>query len=85
MRDFKTIKRKSDSIDRSWTSSMMICFSKSGQGCIGGGVLRKAHSDLVKSRSLSPMAGPALQHSKCNTVGDKSESGVPRRIAIQPD
>ena len=85
MRDFKTIKRKSDSIDRSWTSSMMICFSGSGQGCTKGAVIWKAHSNLIKSRSLSTLTGPALQHSKRDAVGDKSESGIPRSVALQSD
>jgi hypothetical protein len=85
MRDFKTIKRKSDSIDRSWTSSMTICFSGSGQGCTRGEALQKAYSNLIESRPLPLLTGPALQHAKRNTVGDKSKSSIPRSIAFQSD
>ena len=82
MRDFRTIKRKSDSIDRSWTSSMTICFSRSGQGDFISEVLRETHSNLIESSSLPSLTGPALQHSKCNAVGDKCKSSISRGIAL---
>jgi hypothetical protein len=47
--------------------------------------LQKAYSNLIESRPLPLLTGPALQHAKRNTVGDKSKSSIPRSIAFQSD
>lgn len=82
--DLRTINKKSDSIDRSWTSSMMMCCKLfSWRSPIRERGL--AYGDLIERGPLATTSRPPFKHAQSDTVRHICQSSVPGNIALQPN